>query len=102
MKKLIIVLFMCVSTFLISNLFAGERPRTEKPLEVYVVPGVSNSGSGTKQDPFTTLEQARDVARNENEHVIVYLRDGTYWLDKTFELDQRDSNVTCKAYPGWR
>jgi hypothetical protein len=72
----------------------------KKPFEIYVDPNAKENGSGTKDKPFKTLEKARDLARTIDEHVNIYLIDGIYRLDKTFRLDQRDSNVAYKAYPG--
>lgn len=57
--------------------------------------------------PFTSIEAARDAARPYcgKEPVTIWLHEGTYVIDKTIELDARDSGtekypVVYKAMPG--
>jgi hypothetical protein len=72
---------------------------------------VSNNGSdnndGSINQPFQTLEKARDKIRcmNVTGDVCVYLRGGDYNRTSSFSLDSRDSGtasakITYKAYPG--
>lgn len=60
----------------------------------YVSASSSHSASGTLDNPFKTLSEARDVARKfKNITVKIYLRTGIYNLDKTFELTSLDSRT---------
>lgn len=60
----------------------------------YVSPTGSDANSGTKAEPFKTLEQARDAVRAINQtmtgDIEVVLRGGTYPLTKTFTLGSQD------------
>lgn len=76
---------------------------------------VSTTGNdvdaGTKERPFATLQRARDAMREAKEGglpqggITVWLRGGIYWIDKTLELDKRDSGtagapVMYRSVPG--
>ncbi|MDR2438830.1 MAG: right-handed parallel beta-helix repeat-containing protein [Planctomycetaceae bacterium] len=69
--------------------------------EFYVAPNGKPENSGTKSEPFGTLETARDAvraARNSksiqpDESVTIYLASGKYFLNKNFELKQEDSGT---------
>ncbi|MDR2755797.1 MAG: hypothetical protein LBC20_08840, partial [Planctomycetaceae bacterium] len=70
-------------------------------VEFYVAPDGKAGNSGTKSEPFGTLENARDAirdARNKksiqpDESVTVYLAAGKYFLNSSFELKQEDSGT---------
>lgn len=74
---------------------------------LYVSPGGSDANPGTLEKPFRSLEKARDTIREKQlgiGGVTVYLRGGTYYLEKTFELGAEDSGepgrpVVYKAWP---
>jgi hypothetical protein len=68
-------------------------------------------GTGSKSNPWKSIEKARDYIRSEglNENmkhdIIVYLRKGTYELTSTLQFRSEDSgqgcyNIIYKAYPG--
>ena len=66
--------------------------------EFYVAPNGSDTSLGNKEQPFATLEKARDAVRELNaagkypaEGVTVWLRGGVYLRDHSFDLDARDS-----------
>ncbi|MDR1492952.1 MAG: right-handed parallel beta-helix repeat-containing protein [Planctomycetaceae bacterium] len=69
--------------------------------EFYVAPDGKPGNSGTKSEPFGTLESVRDAvraARNSqsiqpDESVTIYLAAGKYFLNKNFELKQEDSGT---------
>lgn len=72
-------------------------------------PEGNDANPGTIDRPFATIERARDAVREINRNmtgdIIVYLRDGTYRLERTLEFDERDSGtngyrVIYQAYPG--
>jgi hypothetical protein len=60
-----------------------------------VAPSGNDSNPGSIDQPFATLEKARDAARlingNMTHDIIVSLQPGTYRLSRTFALDARDS-----------
>jgi hypothetical protein len=80
--------------------------------QFYIAPNGSDTNSGTKEQPFATLERARDVVRELNaarkypiEGVTVWLRGGVYLRTHSFDLDERDSGlpdapVVYAASPG--
>ncbi len=98
-------LFVCITTVNAAN--------SKKPDEWFVSPSGKPGASGTKEDPFATLEQAREAvrqSRKENpdylnqDHKIV-LRQGIYSLSCTFQLDENDSGsekhpVVYTNFPG--
>ena len=66
--------------------------------EFFVAPNGSDASAGSKDQPFATLEKARDTVRALNaagkyppEGVTVWLRGGVYLRDHSFDLDARDS-----------
>ena len=80
--------------------------------ELYVAPNGSDASAGSKEQPFATLEKARDTVRELNasgkyphEGVTVWLRGGLYQRQSAFELDARDSGqpgtpVVYASFPG--
>ena len=71
-------------------------------------PSGGSDGDGSKDAPFGSLEAVRDYLRENRSTELpttVYLRGGTYVLNKTFELTAEDGGteelpVTWRAYPG--
>ena len=63
----------------------------------YVAPDGNDSGDGSAESPFATLERARDEVRKINGDmsgdIIVYLRGGDYRITKPVEFDTRDSGT---------
>jgi hypothetical protein len=78
----------------------------------YVAPDGSDAGKGTLAMPFATLERAREAVREKikaglHKDVVVLLREGTYFLDRTLNFGPQDGGtlehaVTYTAYPGER
>ena len=80
--------------------------------EFYIAPNGNDTNSGAKEQPFATLERARDVVRELNaakkypaEGVTVWVRGGVYLRERSFDLDARDSGlagapVVYAARPG--
>ncbi|HNY31833.1 MAG TPA: right-handed parallel beta-helix repeat-containing protein [Fibrobacteria bacterium] len=66
----------------------------------YVSPDGSDANSGTRTEPFKTLEKARDAVRAINKtmsgDIEVVLRGGTYPLSKTFSLGSEDGGANGK------
>lgn len=66
--------------------------------ELYVSPSGNDKNDGSKDNPLATLEGARDAIRQSpvaqrQKGVTVWLMDGTHVLDRTLELDGRDSGT---------
>lgn len=80
------------------------------PVDIWVAPGGSDSGAGTRQQPVRTLQRAQTAARRaagRGRPVRVLLRGGTHRLSRPLVLDHRDSGapgapVTYRAAPGAR
>lgn len=68
----------------------------------------ANSGkknaAGTIDDPFSTIEDARDYLRtgkiDKNNRGIIYLREGIYHITDSIAFTSEDSYVTLEAYKG--
>lgn len=86
----------------------GEFARAD----FYVSTTGSDSHSGAKEQPFRTLEHARDCMREQAKQgatprgpITVWIAGGTYCLDRSWELTAEDSGVkgavvTYRAEPG--
>ncbi|MFW5418619.1 right-handed parallel beta-helix repeat-containing protein [Nocardiopsis sp. CNT-189] len=61
----------------------------------FVDPSGDDSGPGTAERPFATLERARDAAGPGD---TVVLRGGVHRLDRTLRLTGADSGVTYRAH----
>lgn len=101
--------FLTVTAMLIVCLPAAMA---EAGLSLYVSVNGGDNASGTIDDPFGSLEAARDKIREIKKSsglpaggVNVYLREGVYKRTQTFELTEDDSGtekspITYMAYPG--
>ncbi len=105
----LLVAVMILQLFLAAP-FAVQAKEIVGQAEFYVSPTGSDSNDGLSADTaFATLEKARDAVRKINGNmtgdITVYLMDGTWELDETFKLDERDSGtngftVRYQAAPG--
>ncbi|MCC2684506.1 MAG: peptide-binding protein [Paenibacillaceae bacterium] len=77
--------------------------------QFFVAPNGSDRNPGTLERPFSTLARARDAVREAksvgSRPIVVYLRQGTYYLPETFVLGSEDSGmegcpVVYASYPG--
>ena len=82
-------------------------PAKEIGTELYVAKTGKKDAKGTKDDPFDSIETARDYLRtiNKDAGVKVILRGGDYIINNTVSFDERDSGtkdspVVYEAYPG--
>lgn len=74
---------------------------TQNVLKVYVSPEGSSSPDGTRENPYGTLEAARDAVRKMNKTgltgIDVVLLPGTYSLTETFALSTEDKgSAECR------
>lgn len=62
--------------------------------DFYVSPYGNDSSNGTKEEPFKTIEAARDAVRKCVDEmtgdIVVHIMPGDYKIDKTIEFDERD------------
>lgn len=91
-----------ILSFMIDSIYA---------VDFYVSPKGFDSNPGTIEQPFRTLEQAKDAIRKFRDKnqihdtIMVWLRKGVYPLENTFRLEKQDSGtenypVVYRAYPG--
>ena len=63
-----------------------------------------DSNAGFVEAPFASLEKALEEARKESGEVTLFLREGTYRLQKTIVLTTADGNrsktLNIRSYPG--
>ncbi len=65
--------------------------------EFYVAKNGSDNNPGTKEKPFLTLQAAKNAVREYKKNIadiakiIIWIREGKYYLNETFRLDERDS-----------
>mmetsp|Transcript_34287 Transcript_34287/g.79254 ORF Transcript_34287/g.79254 Transcript_34287/m.79254 type:complete len:919 (-) Transcript_34287:403-3159(-) len=62
--------------------------------------GSDTSGTGSVEAPLATLPAALDMSRKGGDGTSIVLREGTYYLSSTLELDTRDSGLTITSYEG--
>lgn len=113
MKRSIKCLLMSL-IFLISGI-SGLCPITYTTVQAavqatyYVSPTGDDNNPGTLQEPFATIQKARDAVASINSDmtgdIIVYLRGGTYTQTGTLSFDQYDSGtngyeIKYEAFPG--
>jgi hypothetical protein len=101
-------------TFALLSVAAALSPLRagDEPTAFWVAKDGNNNAIGSKEQPFATLERARDAVRELKAHnaypaagVTVWIRGGVYERSETFALDARDSGqpgapVVYAAAPG--
>lgn len=85
------------------NTAAAEETTAVPGKTFYVATNGSDTNSGTEQEPFQTLEKARDAIRDlksgqglPDGGVAVYLREGRYERPLSFDLKEQDSGEADK------
>ena len=78
--------------------------------EFYVSPDGNDGNDGSKEHPFATIDKAKEAVRLQialglTDDVVVYIRDGIYYLNETLQFNIADSGtatykITYAAYPG--
>jgi hypothetical protein len=74
---------------------SGEKSAQSAAREFFVSTSGNDSGSGTKSAPFATLARAqqsvRGIPSQNRGGIIIWVRGGTYYLDRTLVLTAEDS-----------
>ncbi|RKN43918.1 hypothetical protein D7294_09525 [Streptomyces hoynatensis] len=95
---------MLAATAAIPSALAGEAAAGGHDLTVYVSADGRQGAAGTLEDPFPTVEEARDAlaGRTSAHHPgTVYIREGVYDTSSTIALEGAgNSYVTYAAYQG--
>jgi len=108
---LVVILISVVLNFVFKPRILPSPVLPSSAYEFYVSVGGGDSNPGTIEEPFATIEKARDKIRELKQNkgfdnsIKVFLREGTYSLDKTFTLTSEDSGeigkeITYQAYFG--
>lgn len=66
----------------------------------YVAQNGSDSGSGAADQPFASLNRAREAMRASGTIKKVYLRGGTYNISQMLTLTAADNGQSWSSYPG--
>lgn len=95
-----LTLVTLVECALAQSSVADPKPR------FFVAPAGDDAGPGTLGKPFATLERARDAVRvliadataaaNPPSAIVVAVRGGTYFLNRTFVLSPEDSGTAAQ------
>jgi len=88
----------------------AERAPDANIIYVDATTGSDTSGTGSEASPLATLPAAVDLSRTQSSSkrgerksasgTSIVLREGTYFLASTLELDTRDSGLTITSYEG--
>jgi hypothetical protein len=99
LPRYLLAFFLVPASFAMA---AAPAHAYSRPVPIYVAASGSGPQLGTQAHPYRSLEAARNAARaiNARSDVEVVLAGGTYTLDRTFALTERDSGVTYRAAPG--
>src|SRR5882757_2543772 len=103
LPRYLLAIFLVPAAFAIATSTAAASAQTHsRTVSIYVAPSGSGPQLGTRTHPYRSLEAARNAARavNARADVEVVLAGGTYTLDRTLTLTERDSGVTYRAAPG--
>ncbi len=74
------------------GLFSVCVPIARAQTVFYVSPSGDDRNEGTIESPFGTIQQAKQRAREFDGTVTIYLREGTYYLDKPLLFTTEDGN----------
>ncbi|MER5716180.1 RICIN domain-containing protein [Streptomyces sp. NPDC002132] len=98
---------LATATATAPDAFAVPAERQASAAALYVDPGAAPGGTGTAEQPFATIEQARQPAHrlSADTDVVVHLAGGTYRLSKPLTFGSGDGGqnghtVTYQAMAG--
>ncbi len=74
------------------GLFSVCTPIARAQTVFYVSPSGDDRNEGTIESPFGTIQQAKQRAREFDGTVTIYMREGTYYLDKPLLFTAEDGN----------
>ncbi len=114
-KAIGLILTGCIALSSMGMALGQEPEETAKALDsvqsiqaaYYVSPSGNDNHPGTQELPFATVRKAQEIIRDTKGEmtgdIIVYLRDGSFVLEDSWLLDERDSgnqgySVIYKAY----
>lgn len=104
-KRLISLLFVFITALSIALSVDYKNVQAHKSMIVYVATDGKADADGSINDPFATIEQARNYLRtldiSESNPGTILVRGGVYRTtadNPTIELSEEDSNVTISAY----
>ncbi|WP_304942791.1 carbohydrate-binding protein [Vallitalea guaymasensis] len=98
-NKTIIILMVFVTThvFVITPISMEQAYAAGIQATFYVSPDGNDTNPGTESQPFATITKARDVIRTINDNmtgdIIVYLREGKYYIEDTITFNESDSGT---------
>ncbi|MEI6520318.1 MAG: right-handed parallel beta-helix repeat-containing protein [bacterium] len=71
------------------------------PIELHISPNGDDNNSGSQSFPLATLQGTRNYLRKlTHDNAIVTLHAGTYHLDESLALDEKDCNIVFRAGDG--
>ncbi len=90
------------------NIVDAKSMIEDAHIQVYVDGRITKTGDGSVENPFQTVEEARDYLRHQKkdeEKAVVYLRGGEYKVRESFRLTEADSGteegpILYRNYPG--
>ena len=92
-QPLAVILTLHIALCVVSALCSTASAEVMKTF--YVSPKGEDSNTGTRQQPFATLQRARDAVRQINGNmtgdIVVILGGGTYSISESIVFDQRDA-----------
>ena len=92
------ILRVLLSSLIVGVLLSTPTMAQERNMcEYYVSVNGNDKNPGTQQAPFKTLKKARDTVRTVNKNmtgdIVVNVASGSYYMEETFVLDERDSGT---------
>ncbi|MGN0242548.1 MAG: DNRLRE domain-containing protein [Lachnospiraceae bacterium] len=90
---------MCMSATAFAGIGTAKAENTAAGImrEYYISTEGRVNASGTKEDPFATLEQAKEAVRTINTDmtgdIVVYVEDGTYEFEDEVVFEEADSGT---------
>lgn len=108
MKKVLFFTLLTILTIGVDSFAAIEHYADNA--DYYVATNGKDSNPGTKNNPFATIEAARDALRKDivkglDAPKVVLIREGEYFISRPIEFTTQDSgnkrySITYAAYPG--
>lgn len=104
-KKAIAIMLVLVMLMSVLPAFDLENAQADEGIVVFVSTEGNKNATGSIDDPFATIQQARDYLRgldiNAENPATIYLRGGVYKAtaeNPTVDLNEDDSYLTISAY----